>query len=51
MDVLNDQRRNGAAVTEDYADEFRIFWKQHEHSALRGRDLILSFFCPQVSQT
>ena len=35
-------------VSEDQKEQFNLFWQQHEHDELEGRNQLLASFCPQV---
>ena len=45
---VNNEQRAGVLVTEELKREFSEFWERYKDAPLRGRNHILSSFCPQV---
>ncbi|XP_042226374.1 DNA helicase MCM9-like [Homarus americanus] len=46
--AIHNKQRSGNIVTDEMREEFAEFWEHHKYDPLRGRDIILSSFCPQV---
>ena len=45
---VNNEQRSGIVLTEEIKQEFDEFWLHYKKAPLRGRNHILSSFCPQV---
>ena len=45
--ISNDQR-SSVTMTDQHQRDFEQFWNEYKHCPLKGRNEILSGFCPQV---